>query len=1030
MDSSVCQNNRGQDCARQVVIHEPEDDQLFRGGVPQPSDWMRAWQVCQSPVSYRSAQKAGIVENFVHGVRRRGEVTRKAFAAMVEIMCLVLRAKVRQLFTTAFSITICLDDRGPYRLLRYKCDTPRPSVKNAPTKWSGSARGCLGVLRRGGVSATRSLEDLDEDYSRAMAESVVRVLRRVARDEHGVVDEEFLKKVFLKIRVGLADGTAVQKCLRFLATLYFPNMFLILRDRAHIARNSTRDPLLAVETFEKWWNDIFGDKHALVPDMKNSDEWREKLLICQRAVLSQCGAQGGGVSVVSKVMSFAKQRFDSCATPQRQFCCMLAAIAMVLAYQASDARNTSLTRARAGRRLRELPEHVLTAGLSASYSEECIRFVRCFDVDDHDPAITTRQKQDFARRMQLLFFEGHIWVDPQDVAATIEQPQRVGGVVGVAESQGLTCLSMIWQQAKNTPTIYYGEGRAVHLYSKPDKPTRRKVADAVHAVVDTMLDRMDAELPADSLDNLFSVFDLVSWFNAFQSARTGDDGQLVRLRRHLRNYVQDWGFKTCGVRELESAACVLCRQEEQHLKDGKAEDNRIVWYRVLEPSFVQKYATVEYQALPNMIRLYHATLDTTGSVERGLGKLTEMLDAHSGPMDEDGEHMSQLMEVYLNGPKEIEELATRPNIDNLDGSSREPRSCGVSEQCLDSELELVPTDLTREFTRTWVSLHGRRFRVYTGKRKTSERKPKVTMAALARKTAVGSKKLCEAAPRAPAADRHRTVLGAPRSEFVKRVGLRNPVADAPKLVDYRKLSETKRARHRFLDLARARARASKQNPFSIGKLNPNKSLRLGTGLADSARPAALRCSGVPSAASTVRVVNMTGAPLPNLGPTAATYHVQSVSSDSELVEATLRSHMVVWRHSWELDRSVPDSDFLKSAFLVIAAGKAVLGLGHWKGERPHESDAVIIYAAAVQLVPATIVLCDPLLSKHRGLCQIIDKCGKLPESKWSVHRSPPAHATKDCFRLATLQDARVFLQAVRRVRSQGAAGAYFLPKSA
>ena len=220
----------------------------------------------------------------------------------------------------------------------------------------------------------------------------------------------------------------MQKCLNFLATSDMPNMQLVWRDLAHMVRNSTRDPLLAEATFAAWWDDIFGNKHALVPDMKNSEEWREKLLICQRAVLEQCGEQGGGVSVASRVMSFAKQRFDSCASPQRQFCCMIAAIAMVLAYQASDSRIAVATLERAKRRLRELPCHAKTAGLAASYSEECIRFVRLFDVNDHDPALTMREKNDFTRRMTTLFLEGHIRVDPAHSQATIVGPDVADAV--------------------------------------------------------------------------------------------------------------------------------------------------------------------------------------------------------------------------------------------------------------------------------------------------------------------------------------------------------------------------------------------------------------------------------------------------------------------------------------------------------------------------------------------------------------------------------------------------------------------------
>ena len=997
-----------------INLPEADDDELFRGGVPQPADWVRAWQACRCPVSYRAAQAQGVTENFIHGSRGRKELDRRAFAAMVAVMSLVFRRRILDQLVKAYAITVLLDDRGPFRLLRYKCDAQRPTTAE---NFNGSATGCLGVLRRGGVSASRRLEDLDDDYSHAMAESVRRVFRRYACNDDGVADDALLKSIFLKVRIGLADGGApVQKCLRVLATSDMPNMLLVLRDLAHMVRNSTRDPLLAESTFAEWWNDIFGDKHALVPDMKNSEEWREKLLICQRAVLEQCGAQGGGVSVVARVMSFAKQRFDSCASPQRQFCCMLAAIAMLLAYQASDARNSPATRERAARRLREMPRYVLTAGLAATYSEECIRFVRLFDVDDHDPALTVREKNDFVQRMTTLFLEGHVFVDPEHPSATIAGPNVDDGV---SESRGLTCLSMIWQQAKDTPTIYYGEGHAVHLYHKPSKEDRQKTANAVHAVVDTMLDRVEAELPPNTLESLYDIFDVTSWHRALSSARTADDSLLARMCQRARRYVEEWrvGDARVGASELQSAACVLVHAEEERIIAGKALDNRIVWSRVLEDDFAQQHTTAgRYEVLPNMVRIYTATLDTTGPLERGLGKLTEILQAHSGPMDEDGEHASQLAEVNLNGPRSVEELATRPE---------ESWSLGVSESLPSVEsAALLPTDLSRELTRTWVSLHGRRFRCYKASTKPrgigAISKKKGTMAALARRTAAGSKTLLAAAPRAPAADSHRTVLGVPRSEFVRRRAARNPAASAPKLVKFQNFTQTKKQRKRLLEAARHRTRGTAVNPYSLGMLNPHKKMRLGTGL-----PAAAASSGVPASRSAGSVLNLTGAPLPALGVDAARYDVQTADSDTSLIEATRKSGLIVWKHSWELDRSVPDSTFLKSAFLVVAAGKTVLGLGNWRGRHPHESTACVTYAAAVELVPAILILQEPLVSKHRGLCQVIQKCAKLPRSKWQVRTSVPTAPAGKVFKLASVHDARSFLQSVRRLRRRGAAGGYF-----
>ena len=362
------------------------DMQLFRGGVPQVADWLRSWRACRTPIAFTAAAQIGFTNNFIHSTRQPVAVERKAFRSMVRIMAFALRARKRNALAAATSICLSLDDRGAYRLIRYKCDAARPADAD-PLSWMGSVCGILGVLRRGGKPKT--IDDLTEDYSRQMAESVLTAIRRICTDIDGSVKEALEKEIHGKVRMGVADGgSSVQKCLQFLAAGAMPQMMVIVRDLAHKARSSTKDPLVSDPTFKAWYDAVFDQRHALVPDIMNSDAWLEKLLIAQRVVLGCQGVQGGGMTAAAHVLRFAKQRFDSCASPQRQFCCMFVAIGMVLAFQASDPRLDPETRKRAALRVEEMPGYLLPQGLSATYSEEVLEFVRLFDVADHDPALT------------------------------------------------------------------------------------------------------------------------------------------------------------------------------------------------------------------------------------------------------------------------------------------------------------------------------------------------------------------------------------------------------------------------------------------------------------------------------------------------------------------------------------------------------------------------------------------------------------------------------------------------------------------
>ena len=81
-----------------AVIYESEtvdgDRELFRGGVPQVEDWVRAWRVCRTPQSFAAAEAHGTTENFIKGSRVPG-VSARAFQTLVHVMCFALRLRKR-----------------------------------------------------------------------------------------------------------------------------------------------------------------------------------------------------------------------------------------------------------------------------------------------------------------------------------------------------------------------------------------------------------------------------------------------------------------------------------------------------------------------------------------------------------------------------------------------------------------------------------------------------------------------------------------------------------------------------------------------------------------------------------------------------------------------------------------------------------------------------------------------------------------------------------------------------------------------
>ena len=200
---------------------------------------------------------------------------------------------------------------------------------------------------------------------------------------------------------------------------------------------------------------------------------------------------------------------------------------------------------------------------------------------------------------------------------------------------------------------------------------------------------------------LYTPFDLTRWHKAFSAAENHLELPMQNLRRDTAEMFKVWLLDGSeGARELESAARKLRRQEMTFLTTTPR-DNRAVWFKTLEPGFASDLCAAGFRVLPEMVKIYISALDSTCGIERGLGALKQILEAHVGPMDEDGHTIAYLMDMRLGGPCSESDLAIQPRGD-------------VGE--LGCEAALEPTDITRDFVRLWVQMHGRRFGLYVTKR--------------------------------------------------------------------------------------------------------------------------------------------------------------------------------------------------------------------------------------------------------------------------------------------------------------------------
>ena len=963
------------------------DRELFRGGVPQVEDWLRAWRACRTPQSFKAAEANGITENFIKGSRVPG-ANRKAFKAMARVMALVLRERKLRVLKKAKSCTLLFDDRKDFRIISYRCCTSEPmeSWGSGVNKKSYVSTGRLAVFRRGGGFSQKQLSDLDDDYSRAMADSVVRAFERIATSPStGTIDTDLVNQMCATVRIAVADGAiSAQKCIKFLATGPMRNLLRAGRDRAHAMRIATSGPLLAETTFKAWWDDVFNDRHALVPDIQNSEEWSARLELCQKLLLSSDvqGSVSGHLQKVIKNFRFSKPRFDSMASPQLLYIVVMVAIGLLLAYVASDERADPKHRARASRRLEEMPRHVLTSGLSASYTAVAICFVRLFDTSEHDPALTYRQRCQFTELLRTTFIDGRIW-------------DSVSG-------GDPTPLSLAWDTAREAKPIYYGvDGKVLNLFRKPSVEHAQTLSDGMQAVAESAIRRVDVEATLDDLGVLFTSFDLSRWFEAQTDMKDKqNDDKLRFLQRHVRAMFQSWRLDaSSGVQQLTGMAFRLSTQEQEHLRVGSPRDNRQIWESVLSADFREPNDRVD--TLLPMLEIYLGSADSTCGVERDLGALLRILEAHKGPIDEDGSTISYCTELLLDGPQNEDDIATLANH------------------------VLTPTDFTRDCVRMWTSLHGRRFRVYASDRKGhSKAGKKGTFAYLRKSVARGMGALFRKGK--PSGDEDNTLIGLSRSAFVRPGGQENPAKSAILLKKFDGLTTRKQTISLKLAIARKSANVSGTNPYAAHEFNPNSRLRQGKGFSGVRLPSdgpPIR----PGPGGRISTISCCREPAPGRdGYRVVALELQS--SGVEILKSIKGAALVIMDSAWALDQVPHLSEKLLATYMaIIALGKAVVPRARWhecmRGGPPES--ITVCFKKVYDSADLLIALSDKFRREQPVLTSVVREIAQLPSSKWKLAASLEGRPGT-C--LDSRLDVRNFLLRERRVSHQRCGllgGSYF-----
>eukprot|EP00435_Cladocopium_sp_Y103_P019417 s794_g4.t1 len=657
--------------------------EAFGGAVPQLEDYLRVWRYVKSSQSFKSMEATTFTEAFISQKRAEPqEVKRRAVTQIVKVLREQVRRRKVAALLQATTMTIIVDDKKDHRAILFH---------------SNCGAGLVQVLRIG----ESSIAAHEDDYAARMADSIDRGLQLLATPLFGDVDPWVYTHLKEILRHFTADGCpAAQKAGRIL-TETFPNLTLVHRDHCHAIRRGmvgsagnaltltllfglcAERPCQAQETWAEVRNLLFGSG-GLVPEVMNSVEWRSKFWAIQKDV-EACEGWRKPLQVALKHLNFSQVRWNSQDAPLRRFAAMIVPIALLLAIQSQDRRQSRAFQAKCEQMLQRLtPDLLLTVGIASDYSSEMIRFLRQFDTADHDPAKTHRQKADMLHRpgqfsnsapdrLKVLFFQNHIFDEAEGVQ---------------------TVTRLICEQAMECPPIHYGP-RVHELWPEASKNDIKKCVYSMHAVVDATIAEIDSEIRGFALD--FAVFDLVSFHHGKKDAAAWKNFEMLtnaRLERLLRSGLRhpDWA---AACREWWGAAHQLHADYKDSFLSGEEVDNRKAWQSTLTADFAAKVTeSGKFQSLTTFVEYYLGFLDTSTGAERALSKLAKIHACHLGPLEDGGVTVSMLLDIAMDGPEEEKDFCHRSFLEG------------------DESPQLRATDLSLELADIWRSAFGSRFRLY------------------------------------------------------------------------------------------------------------------------------------------------------------------------------------------------------------------------------------------------------------------------------------------------------------------------------
>ena len=668
-------------CDDEVVEATAEDINILQGNVPSPAEWKDAWATVSETIALRKEARV-FVKKFsgeAFMLNRRRKRQRKQLVVMAE----VLRRQIRNVFRQATSISLALDECKYRKIIRFRADLPVAlSTELRHVGASGfSLSGVLGILD----CSKEHASDFEEDHALTALKQLDGFLvkfctplgRAGGKPQPLACDEELRNKLLRAVTCIAADGASKERRAVFLAAReLFPNVVIVIRDPAHAIRISCFKALHCDDVFEKVWHELFDGRHALVPDLMNSDKWHNLLTAIQednvRAVAMPAVQGQQPLARIFRNIAFAKQRFDSTAGPVGKIALTLLPVATLLAYIASDRRHDRPQRDRADALLRKLDSKFCTAiGVSADWGIICTWFLRLFDVANHDIAKSRSEIDCMIETLDAVFLEGRVFqqfLDPVAAASgasgSFAEPlpprlQAAGQEFGFITGKVMRDLRHKY--------VFYASGYPVLLWGEPSAADKQELLHRLQNVASLTKERLRADFPLNDVRSALAIFDRRLVRKAF--GPSGDSKVRTFLLRSVRHL--------SGVLGCDEAAAVLQYNSViPYMTQSEplaGVTNQQAWALLLDDDHWEKACPKRLRgaslALCRLIRFYISIEDGECTVERDLGEFRNQMREHRSA---DLKFHDDCLVLRLNGPRSAAEFDVGADSrSNLTSFSRE-----------------------------------------------------------------------------------------------------------------------------------------------------------------------------------------------------------------------------------------------------------------------------------------------------------------------------------------------------------------------